>query len=69
MDYDHEVLRWVDKHTTPVEIKWAIHMANASINTLTAPFGIIDDYELAVWRARLPLLRTKALLLGLPNKD
>lgn len=64
MDYEHEVVRWLAKHNTIPEVRWAFVQANACITTLTVPHGINDPYELAVWQARLPLLKAKALLLG-----
>lgn len=64
IDMQREVHAWVDKHNTVPEVRWAIVYAHASIESLTKPDGIDDPYELAVWQARLPLIKTKALILG-----
>lgn len=65
MDYEHEVVRWCDKHNTIPEVRWALTQANICIDSLAGDDYINDPYELAVWQARLPLLKAKALLLGI----
>lgn len=65
MDYEHEVTAWVAKHNTTPEVRWALVQAKLCIDSLAGDDYINDPYELAVWRARQPLLKAKALLLGI----
>jgi len=65
VDYEREVTAWIAKHNTIPEVRWALTHAHACINTLTGDNCVNDPYELAVWQARLPLLKAKALLLGI----
>lgn len=60
----HDVEGWVAKHRTEGELRWALTVGNAAIKSLLHPDSVDDPYELAVWRARMPLLKAKALLLG-----
>lgn len=64
IDMQREVHAWVDMHDTAPEVRWAITYAHAAIASLTKPGGIDDPHELAVWQARLPLIKTKALIMG-----
>ena len=68
MGYEQEVVKWCDKHNTIPEVTWAISQAHGCINTLKNNIYANDPYELAVWQARLPILKAKALLLGITTE-
>ena len=68
MGYEQEVVRWCDKHNTIREVSWAIAQTKACINTLEGDIYVNDPYALAVWHARLSILKAKALLLGITTE-
>lgn len=68
MDYERDVKGWCAKHITEPEVRWALAQARTCITLMSRLNGIVDPYELAVWRARLPILKTKALLLGIATE-